>query len=101
MGGTRIFSLGIPPSTSTAKPRVKYDLGLNINKTSQELVFVCDFDPVPDVNNLFYYRIFWYMNDHNSPSYVSKAVSFHQLYSTHLRHSSGLGTTTLGNMVIA
>lgn len=83
----------------TGKPTVKYDLIPNIQKENQELVFICDFDPIEDVNGIFYYRIFWYINDYTSAFYASKAVPYHELYTTYLRNSNGLGTIKLGILV--
>lgn len=81
--------LGVPPSVATEKPEVKFELENNTFEKKQNLVFKCDFARVDDNNPLFY-RVFWFINNYKSAIYISRAVPFHEMNFTYLRHSTGL-----------
>lgn len=85
---------------TTEKPTVKYQLMKFAGKTpddlsEQKLVFQCQFPPVTKGANKTYYKVFWYVNDHTSTIFASKAVTEDKLQETYLRGETGLNSIKL------
>ncbi|XP_062599868.1 von Willebrand factor D and EGF domain-containing protein-like [Saccostrea cucullata] len=92
---------GIAPNKTTEKPSVEPKLvkvkGKTVDDESyQKLVFQCKFRPIRDDVNRVLYKVFWYINNHTSTIFASKAVPESSLSETFLEGKTGLNSIKLG-----